>query len=388
MRNLTRMREKIRALEKTIKTLTSRRKMTTDNNKTLDILPDQDRCCRTAIRCCWSTACWTWEANKSITAIKNVTVNEEFFNGHFPHKPVMPGVLMIEALAQTAAMLSFLTMGVKPDENSVVYFVGIDNARFKRPVGPGDQLKMDVEILRVSRGIWKYKAVGTVDGEAGAGSGTDVHHPQQRRREPASGAVNGGRSTPRAIIDPKAELDSSVEVGPYSIIGPHVRIGAGTVVGPHVVIEGHTTIGSDNKFFQFSSIGARRRTRNGRASRPAWKSATATPSANSAPSTPAPCRTSGVTRLGNDNWISAYVHLAHDCQVGSNTIFSNNAQLAGHVEIGDWVDHERLRRRAPVLQDRRACLRRHEHQPDAGRAAVRAVERQSGAARTASISKA
>ena len=106
-----------------------------------------------------------WEANKTITAIKNVTVNEEFFQGHFPHKPVMPGVLMIEALAQTAALLSFLSMGVKPDENSVVYFVGIDNARFKRPVEPGDQLKMDVEILRVSRGIWKYKAVGSVDGK-------------------------------------------------------------------------------------------------------------------------------------------------------------------------------------------------------------------------------
>ena len=106
-----------------------------------------------------------WEADKTITAIKNVTVNEEFFQGHFPHKPVMPGVLMSEALAQTAALLSFLSRGVKPDENSVVYFVGIDNARFKRPVEPGDQLKMDVEILRVSRGIWKYKAVGTVDGK-------------------------------------------------------------------------------------------------------------------------------------------------------------------------------------------------------------------------------
>ena len=105
------------------------------------------------------------ELGKRITAIKNVTVNEEFFNGHFPHKPVMPGVLMIEAMAQTAAILSFMTMDVKPDENSVVYFVGIDNARFKRPVEPGDQLKMEVEILRVSRGIWKYKAVATVDGK-------------------------------------------------------------------------------------------------------------------------------------------------------------------------------------------------------------------------------
>lgn len=107
----------------------------------------------------------SYEENKSITAIKNVTANEEFFNGHFPHKPVMPGVLMIEALAQTAALLSFKSMGIKPDESSVVYFVGIDNARFKRPVGPGDQLKMDVEILRNARGIWKYKAVGSVDGQ-------------------------------------------------------------------------------------------------------------------------------------------------------------------------------------------------------------------------------
>lgn len=106
-----------------------------------------------------------YELGKTITAIKNVTVNEEFFNGHFPHKPVMPGVLMIEALAQTAAILSFMTMNVKPDENSVVYFVGIDNARFKRPVEPGDQLKMDIEILRTSRGIWKYKATASVDGK-------------------------------------------------------------------------------------------------------------------------------------------------------------------------------------------------------------------------------
>ena len=106
-----------------------------------------------------------WESGKSITAIKNVTINEEFFNGHFPHKPVMPGVFMIEAMAQTAALLSFLTMGHKPDHNSVVYFLGIDGARFKRPVEPGDQLKMEVEIVRAARGIYKYKAKGTVDGQ-------------------------------------------------------------------------------------------------------------------------------------------------------------------------------------------------------------------------------
>ncbi len=105
-----------------------------------------------------------WESGKSITAIKNITVNEEIFNGHFPNKPVMPGVLMIEALAQAAALLSFLTMGKKPDENTLVYFLGIDNARFKRPVEPGDQLKLEVTIVKVARGIWKYQARATVDG--------------------------------------------------------------------------------------------------------------------------------------------------------------------------------------------------------------------------------
>jgi 3-hydroxyacyl-[acyl-carrier-protein] dehydratase len=104
-----------------------------------------------------------WDSGKRITAIKNVTINEEFFNGHFPHKPVMPGVLTIEALAQTAALLAFLSIGQKPDDNAVVYFVGIDGARFKRPVEPGDQLRMQVEILRQSRGIWKFRASASVD---------------------------------------------------------------------------------------------------------------------------------------------------------------------------------------------------------------------------------
>lgn len=106
-----------------------------------------------------------WESGKTITALKNVTANEEFFNGHFPNKPVMPGVLTIEALAQAAALLSFLTEGRKPDEHTVVYFLGIDKARFRRIVVPGDQLKLHVEIVRIVRGIWKYKAVATVDGE-------------------------------------------------------------------------------------------------------------------------------------------------------------------------------------------------------------------------------
>ncbi|MDB5887474.1 MAG: (3R)-hydroxymyristoyl-ACP dehydratase, partial [Rhodocyclales bacterium] len=103
-----------------------------------------------------------------IVAIKNVTINEEFFNGHFPHAPVMPGVLIIEAMAQAAAILSFKTQGIIPDENSVLYFAAIDNTRFKRPVVPGDQLRFDVTIQRTMRGIWKYKGVARVDGDVAA----------------------------------------------------------------------------------------------------------------------------------------------------------------------------------------------------------------------------
>lgn len=108
------------------------------------------------------------EKGKRIVAIKNVTINEPFFVGHFPHLPVMPGVLQVEALAQAAGILSFQTMGRRSDERSVYYFVGIDNARFKRPVGPGDQLRLEVDILRISRSIWKYSGRATVDGKVAA----------------------------------------------------------------------------------------------------------------------------------------------------------------------------------------------------------------------------
>ncbi|MCU0761530.1 MAG: 3-hydroxyacyl-ACP dehydratase FabZ [Hydrogenophaga sp.] len=99
------------------------------------------------------------EKGKRIKAIKNVTINEPFFGGHFPNRPVMPGVLMLEAMAQAAALLAFDTAGVTMDDNTVYYFAGIDGARFKRPVEPGDQLVMDVALDRVKAGIYKFKGV-------------------------------------------------------------------------------------------------------------------------------------------------------------------------------------------------------------------------------------
>jgi 3-hydroxyacyl-[acyl-carrier-protein] dehydratase len=105
------------------------------------------------------------EAGTSIVAIKNVTVNEPFFNGHFPDHPVMPGVLIVEAMAQAAGILGFKTMDKKPQDGSIYYFVGADDLRFKRPVVPGDQLRLEARVLSERRGIWKFDVRATVDGD-------------------------------------------------------------------------------------------------------------------------------------------------------------------------------------------------------------------------------
>ncbi len=105
------------------------------------------------------------ELGKRAVGLKNVTINEPFFPGHFPHNPVMPGVLIIEALAQAAAVLAFKTEGTIPDKDAMVYFASVDNVRFKRPVVPGDQLMLEVEIVRTIRNIWKFKGVARVAGE-------------------------------------------------------------------------------------------------------------------------------------------------------------------------------------------------------------------------------
>jgi UDP-N-acetylglucosamine acyltransferase len=142
---------------------------------------------------------------------------------------------------------------------------------------------------------------------------------------------------PTALVDPSAELDSSVSVGPYSIIGPHVKVGAGTTIGPHCVIEGHTTIGRDNRIFQFNSLGAIPQDKK-YAGEPCelviGDRNTIREFCTFNIGSPGD---TGVTRIGHDNWLMAYVHIAHDCVVGNNTIFANNSQLAGHVHVDDWV---------------------------------------------------
>ncbi len=142
---------------------------------------------------------------------------------------------------------------------------------------------------------------------------------------------------PTALIDPNAKLDSTVEVGAYSIIGPNVSIGAGTKIGPHVVIQGHTTIGKDNDFHAFSSIGGPPQDKKYGGEVTYLEIGDRNLVREFCTFNCGTVQDRGITRIGSDNWFLAYVHIAHDCTVGSNTIFSNNAALAGHVEIGDWV---------------------------------------------------
>jgi UDP-N-acetylglucosamine acyltransferase len=142
---------------------------------------------------------------------------------------------------------------------------------------------------------------------------------------------------PTAIVHPGAKLGAGVGIGAYSIVGEHVEIGDGTTVGPHVVIHGHTRIGRDNRIFQFSSIGEVPQDKKYAGEPTRLEIGDRNTIREFCTFNCGTAQDAGVTRLGSDNWIMAYVHLAHDCQIGNNTIFANNAQLAGHVHVGDFV---------------------------------------------------
>jgi UDP-N-acetylglucosamine acyltransferase len=142
---------------------------------------------------------------------------------------------------------------------------------------------------------------------------------------------------PTAVVAPGAEIDSSASIGPYSVIGPHVKIGAGTTVGPHCVIEGRTTIGSGNRIFQFNSLGAIPQDKK-YAGEPCQLVIGERNTIREFCTFNIGSPGGGtVTRIGDDNWIMAYTHIAHDCRIGDNTTLANNTTLGGHVELGDWV---------------------------------------------------
>jgi UDP-N-acetylglucosamine acyltransferase len=270
------------------------------------------------------------EEGKSIVALKNVTRNEEFFQGHFPGKAVMPGVLIIEGLAQTAGILAYKFTDLRP-ETSLFYLGSINEARFKRMVVPGDQLKFTVNILKRKKNVWKFECNASVNGEiVCTAEMTCVDQPVTPPKKLISD---------KAIVCPGSKIGKNVVIEPNAYIGPNVTLGDNCYVGPNALIQGRTTIGNGNKFFQFASIGADPQDKkffgeidsvleigDNNIFREGCSIHCGT------------AQGGGVTRIGNNNMFMVNTHVAHDCIVGNNSVFSNGASIAGHVVVGDWVN--------------------------------------------------
>jgi UDP-N-acetylglucosamine acyltransferase len=261
-----------------------------------------------------------------LVALKNVTGTEEFFEGHFPGTPVMPGVLLMESLAQAAGI--WLLKNAPDPRRLEVHVVGIDEAKFRRPVVPGDQLRLEVKVLHRRGGLCRVK------GEVKVGE----HRAAEARLLLQSITLATPEVDPTARVAAGAVLAPGVRVGPYCVIGPRVRTGARTVLDSHVVVDGDTEIGEANHFFPFASVGLvpQDLKYHGEASRLVIGHRNVFREFVTVH-----LGTEGggmLTRIGSDNLLMAYVHVAHDCIVGDHTIMANAATLGGHVEVQDFAN--------------------------------------------------
>ena len=260
-----------------------------------------------------------------IVAVKNVTVGEEFFQGHFPGNPMMPGVMMIEALAQAASVL-LLDEDVQPSAMRTV-LRGVNGARFRRQVVPGDRLLLEVTIGRRRRRL----AVAAAKARVG-------DHVVAEAELLVGLVVDEARIDSSAHVATGAEIGAGTVVGPNAVIGPHVRIGRGCTIGASAVIEGWTEIGDDNRVFPFASIGLIPQDKKFKGERTTLVIGQRNIFREFVTINRGTQGGGGVTRIGDDNLFMAYVHVAHDCVVGHKTIFGNAATLSGHVSVEDQAN--------------------------------------------------
>ena len=265
------------------------------------------------------------EPGRRLVAVKNVTVNEEFFQGHFPGAPLMPAVLTLESLSQAAAIL--LLERESTSRRARVFLRGVNDAKFRKPVVPGHRVRLEISLGKQRLSLAKAQATAFVGDEVVAEcelllalvpDRTDIH--------------------PTAIIHPTTQIGDGTQIGPHATIGPNVKIGADCQIGASCVIDGWTEIGEGTEIYPFASIGLvpqdlkfqgeetrlvigkhnifrefvtiHRGTRGG----------------------------GGMTVIGDRNVFMAYAHIAHDCHVGNHTIFGNMATLGGHVTVQDYAN--------------------------------------------------
>ena len=273
-----------------------------------------------------------FEEGRFLRAVKNVSVNEPFFQGHFPGKPIFPGVLILEAMAQATGILAFKSVG-KLEPGELYYFAGIDEARFKRPVVPGDQMIMEVTFEKTRRGLTRFKGVALVDGKVVC----EATMMCARSRESWYVIDKSAFIHPTAIVETGAIIGANVHIGPFCIVGPHVEIGEGTVLKSHVVVNGHTTIGSNNEIYQFASIGEVNQDLKYAGESTRLEIGDRNRIRESVTIHRGTVQGGGLTKVGSDNLFMVNAHIAHDCTVGDRCILANNATLAGHVSVDDFA---------------------------------------------------
>jgi UDP-N-acetylglucosamine acyltransferase len=264
------------------------------------------------------------EPGKRLVAFKNVTVNEDFFQGHFPGKPLMPAVLMIEALTQAATLLLLDPEGV--NHGAGVHLRGVDGAKFRKHVIPGDQLKLVVTLGAARGPLVRAAVVAEVDGQ------TVVEAELLLAVTPIAHIDPLARVAPTAVIGP------GTTVGAFAVIGPHVTIGRNCKIGASSVIEGHTSIGEGTEVFPYASIGLAPQDLKYRGEPTRLEIGAGNIFREFVTIHRGTAGGGGVTTIGDRNLFMNYVHVAHDCHVGNQTIFGPHATLGGHVAIADFVN--------------------------------------------------
>ena len=270
------------------------------------------------------------EPGKRLVAVKNVTVNEDFFQGHFPHKPLMPAVLMIEALTQAATLLILdpstrLGPAAQDPSSLRVQLRGVNGAKFRKHVIPGDQLKLIITLGAARGPLVKALAVAEVDGQ------TVMEAELLLALSPQT------HIDPQARVDATAVIGEGTTIGPFAVVGPDVRIGRHCKIGASSVIE-HTTIGDGTVVFPYASIGLAPQDLKYRGEATRLEIGAGNIFREFVTIHRGTAGGGGVTRIGDRNLFMNYVHVAHDCLVGNQTIFGPHATLGGHVAIADFVN--------------------------------------------------